>query len=240
MLKFKAKPKQHDITNEVAFEGTLLRNGIMSLSDELKFATDYDKFLRDNSDSMFDENKSMLEKETLTSYSQNLEENILLGDCDYYSVDNKILEEDLRPPVVEKVKKKILKPIKIVEPELELTHQDANCDYDFVNNTCLCFYKTSTPVRVEFDPYEEIFPAPAPPPASQQLIRKVLKLQTTEDNLQEMRDSEEMLADALAVSVMSNHQGSCSPRVKQSLKKIGKHSKRGALTVFTSVLSSIV
>ena len=237
MLKFKAKPKQHDITNEVAFEGTLLRNGIMSLSDELKFATDYDKILQDNSDSMFDENKSMLENETRTSFSQNLEENILLGD--YYSCDNKILEEDLRPiPRVEKVPKKILKPIKIVDSELELTHQDANCDYDFVNNTCLCFYKTSTPVRVEFDPYEEIFPAPAP--SGQQMLRKVLKLQTTEDNLQEMRDSEEMLADALAVSVMSSHQGSCSPRVKQSLKKIGKHSKRGAITVFTSVLSSIV
>ena len=37
MLKFAGSAKKGDITNEVVFEGTMLRNGIMSLSDELKY-----------------------------------------------------------------------------------------------------------------------------------------------------------------------------------------------------------
>ena len=245
-----ANAKKHDITNEIAFGATLLRNGIMSLNDELKFATRYDKITINNhaSDSLLDdENESMIDNETLTSYSQNLEENLLEDDL---VTENNILDEDLRPPVpcvpVEKVRKKILKPprpLKPVKDPLELTHYDSDCDYDFVNNTCPCFYKTSTPVRVEFDPYEEIFPIKRDEP----LIKKVFKLQTTEDNLQELRDSDERLADclndgneALTVSLYSQHGGSCSPRVKQTMKKIGKHSKRGALSVFTTVLSNIV
>ena len=70
--------------------------------------------------------------------------------------------------------------------------------------------------------------------------KKVLKLQTTAENMEEIKYADDMLENALALSVSSVYQTNCSPRVKKSLKKISESSKRGALTVFTAVLTNIM
>ena len=238
MLKFageKKGAKKGDITNEVIFEGTMLRNGIMSLSDELKFATRYDRIVNNGSDSMFDKNNSetltestlseaLLCRETLPedTLSDNLDENVFKKPKE----EEYILEPDLR-----RSERAYEMPKNI--SEVELTHNDATCDYDFVNNTCQCFYKTSTPVRVHFDPYEQVFPP-------EDMRKKVLKLQTTAENMEEIKYADDMLENALALSVSSVYQTNCSPRVKKSLKKISESSKKGALTVFTAVLTNII
>ena len=192
-----------NITNDVEFEGTLLRNGILSLGDQMKLADDYDENIGNVSDSMFDNND--------TEYSENLAE----------------LVEAKPAAVRSEVRRNLL--------ELEVTvHNDKNCDYtdtgrSLANKTCLCFYKTSTPVRMEFNSYDEIVI-----PESKKRVR----LQSTQDNLEELRVSDDLLAEALASSVL--HQGTCSPRVKNSLRKLGKTSKKGAINVLTVVLSNIV
>ena len=208
MLKF-SSTRREDIRSEVTFKGTLLRNGIMSLSDELKYASDYDNILNSaaSSDSLFDNISS--NNVNTNSLSENLEENVM---------SKQELEE---------AQKNIL--------SADLTHNNATCDYDFVNNTCQCFYKTSTPIRIEFDPYEEIIPAP------KVIGKKAVKLQTTGDNLEEIRKSDEDLENALNEANYSVvQQGACNPRVRKSFRKMGRTSKKGALTVFTVVLSNIV
>ena len=195
-----------NITNDVEFEGTLLRNGILSLGDQMKLADDYDEHIGNVSDSMFDNNH--------TEYSDNLAE---------------LVEANPKPSVVGKDLRKLV--------QLEVTvHDDKNCDYtetagSLANKTCLCFYKTSTPVRMEFNSYDEIvIPAEGK--------KKRVRLQSTQDNLEELRVSDDLLAEALASSVL--HQGTCSPGVKNSLRKLRKSSKKGAIDVLTVVLSNIV
>ena len=195
-----------NITNDVEFEGTLLRNGILSLGDQMKLADDYDEHLGNVSDSMFDNNHS--------DYSDNLAE---------------LVEANPKPPGVKSDLRKL------VEPEVTV-HDDKTCDYtdtagSLANKTCLCFYKTSTPVRMEFNSYDEIvIPAEGK--------KKRVRLQSTQDNLEELRVSDDLLAEALASSVL--HQGTCSPGVKNSLRKLRKSSKKGAIDVLTVVLSNIV
>lgn len=195
-----------NITNDVEFEGTLLRNGILSLGDQMKLADDYDEHIGNVSDSMFDNNH--------TEYSDNLAE---------------LVEANPKPSGVGKDLRKLV--------QLEVTvHDDKNCDYtetagSLANKTCLCFYKTSTPVRMEFNSYDEIvIPAEGK--------KKRVRLQSTQDNLEELRVSDDLLAEALASSVL--HQGTCSPGVKNSLRKLRKSSKKGAIDVLTVVLSNIV
>ena len=195
-----------NITNDVEFEGTLLRNGILSLGDQMKLADDYDEHIGNVSDSMFDNNH--------TEYSDNLAE---------------LVEANPKPSGVGKDLRKLV--------QLEVTvHDDKNCDYtetagSLANKTCLCFYKTSTPVRMEFNSYDEIvIPAEG--------MKKRVRLQSTQDNLEELRVSDDLLAEALASSVL--HQGTCSPGVKNSLRKLRKSSKKGAIDVLTVVLSNIV
>ena len=195
-----------NITNDVEFEGTLLRNGILSLGDQMKLADDYDEHIGNVSDSMFDNNH--------TEYSDNLAE---------------LVEANSKPSGVGKDLRKLV--------QLEVTvHDDKNCDYtetagSLANKTCLCFYKTSTPVRMEFNSYDEIvIPAEGK--------KKRVRLQSTQDNLEELRVSDDLLAEALASSVL--HQGTCSPGVKNSLRKLRKSSKKGAIDVLTVVLSNIV
>ena len=208
MLKFTSTRKD-EIRSEVTFRGTLLRNGIMSLSDELKYASDYDNILNDATDSLFDNISNNATHALTSSMSDNLEENVM---------NTEELQEAQRNVL-----------------SADLTHNNATCDYDFVNNTCQCFYKTSTPVRIEFDPYEEIFPFP------KVVSKKAVKLQTTRDNLEEIRNSDEALENALNEANYSVVQrGACNPRVRRSFRKLGKTSKRGALTVFTAVLSNVV
>ena len=195
-----------NITNDVEFEGTLLRNGILSLGDQMKLADDYDEHIGNVSDSMFDNNH--------TEYSDNLAE---------------LVEANPKPSGVGRDLRKLV--------QLEVTvHDDKNCDYtetagSLANKTCLCFYKTSTPVRMEFNSYDEIvIPAEGK--------KKRVRLQSTQDNLEELRVSDDLLAEALASSVL--HQGTCSPGVKNSLRKLRKSSKKGAIDVLTVVLSNIV
>ena len=195
-----------NITNDVEFEGTLLRNGILSLGDQMKLADDYDEHIGNVSDSMFDNNH--------TEYSDNLAE---------------LVEANPKPSGLERDLRKLV--------QLEVTvHDDKNCDYtetagSLANKTCLCFYKTSTPVRMEFNSYDEIvIPAEGK--------KKRVRLQSTQDNLEELRVSDDLLAEALASSVL--HQGTCSPGVKKSLRKLRKSSKKGAIDVLTVVLSNIV
>ena len=208
MLKFTSTRKD-EIKSEVTFRGTLLRNGIMSLSDELKYASDYDNILNDATDSLFDNISNNATHAETNSLSDNLEENVMT-------------KEEL-----EEAQRNLL--------SADITHNNATCDYDFVNNTCQCFYKTSTPVRVEFDPYEEIFPFP------NVVRKKAVKLQTTKDNLEEIRNSDEALENALNDANYSVLQrDACNPRVRRSFRKLGQTSKKGALTVFTAVLSNIV
>ena len=204
-----------NITNDVEFEGTLLRNGILSLGDQMKLADDYDEHIGNVSDSMFDNNH--------TEYSDNLAE---------------LVEANPKPSGVGRDLRKLV--------QLEVTvHDDKNCDYtetagSLANKTCLCFYKTSTPVRMEFNSYDEIVIPPPPPPAGGgvgKVKRRVL--QSTQDNLEELRVSEELLAEALMGSSVLQ-QGSCSPGVKSSLRRLRKTSKKGALDVLTVVLSNIV
>ena len=196
-----------NITNDVEFEGTLLRNGILSLGDQMKLADDYDEHIGNVSDSMFDHNH--------TEYSDNLAE---------------LVEANPKPTDVKSDLRKLV--------ELEVTvHDDKTCDYtdtgrSLANKTCLCFYKTSTPVRMEFNSYDEIVI-----PVDWKKKGRV-RLQSTQDNLEEMRVSDDLLADALASSVL--HQGTCSPGVKNSLRKLRKSSKKGAIDVLTVVLSNIV
>ena len=211
MLKF-TSTKKCDITNEIAFEATMLRNGLMSLSDELKFAEDYDKITY--VDSMFDPNKTSIGSD----FSENLEENVL-GDDLLYSSYHKV-----KQPEVNKMQKKLL-PLKI----MELTHKDESCDYDFVNNTCVSCFKTSTPIRIEFNPDNDIFP---------DVKKKMVKLETTEENIKELKTSEEMLENALALSITQT--GFCSPRVTRSLQKIKRTSKKGAISALTTVLTNIL
>ena len=195
-----------NITNDVEFEGTLLRNGILSLGDQMKLADDYDEHIGNVSDSMFDNNH--------TEYSDNLAE---------------LVEANPKPSGLGRDLRKLV--------QLEVTvHDDKNCDYtetagSLANKTCLCFYKTSTPVRMEFNSYDEIvIPAEGK--------KKRVRLQSTQDNLEELRVSDDLLAEALASSVL--HQGTCSPGVKNSLRKLRKSSKKGAIDVLTVVLSNIV
>ena len=195
-----------NITNDVEFEGTLLRNGILSLDDQMKLADDYDVNIGNVSDSMFDNNH--------TEYSDNLAE----------------LVEAKPAEVKSEVRRSLI--------ELEVTvHNDKNCDYtdtggSLANKTCLCFYKTSTPVRMEFNSYDEIV-------VPERTSKKRVRLQSTQDNLEELRVSDDLLAEALLASSVL-HQGTCSPRVKNSLRKLGKTSKKGATNVLTVVLSNIV
>lgn len=206
MLKF-SSTRREEIRSEVTFRGTLLRNGIMSLSDELKYASDYDNILNSATDSLFDNISS--NHVNTNSLSDNLEENVMS-------------KEEL-----EEAHKNIL--------SADITHNNATCDYDFVNNTCQCFYKTSTPIRIEFDPYEEIIQVP------KVIGKKAVKLQTTRDNLEEIRRSDEDLEHVLNDANYSVvQQGACNPRVRKSFRKMGRTSKKGALTVFTVVLSNIV
>merc|ERR1712098_476698 len=214
MLKF-TSTKKCDIRNDIAFESTMLRNGIISLSDELKFAEDYDKIT--NSDSMFEPNKCSISSE----FSENLEENVL-GDDLLYSSNYKAKQSE-----VMKMQKKLL-PLKIIE----LTHKDDSCDYDFVNNTCVSCFKTSTPIRIEFNPDEEIFPEES------MKKTKLLKLETTEENIKELRSSDEELANALALSVTQS--GFCSPRVTKSAQKLKRTSKKVAISALTTVLTNIL
>ena len=196
MLKFTAT-KETDIINEVVFKGTMLRNGIMSLSDELKFATDYDNILNEAStDSLLD--------------------GVISSDSENGTRSSSSLSENLEEHVLEETNVK--ENANTTQKNAELTHNDATCDYDFVNNTCQCFFKTSTPVRVKFDPYEEIFPVNV---NTNKTRRRVVKLQTTEDNLEEIRTSDEALENILAVneSVVYQHVN-CSPKVKKSLRKV--------------------
>ena len=204
-----------NITNDVEFEGTLLRNGILSLRDQMKLADDYDEHIGNVSDSMFDNDQ--------TEYSDNLAE---------------LVEANPKPAGERSDLRKLV--------ELEVTvHDEKNCDYtaagaSLANKTCLCFYKTSTPVRMEFNSYDEIV-IPPPPPAGVRVGVKVKRrvLQSTQDNLEELRVSEELLAEALMGSSVLQ-QGSCSPAVKSSLRRLRKTSKKGALDVLTVVLSNIV
>ena len=198
LVSFAMLKRSLDITSEVEFEGTLLRNGILSLNDEVKLANDYDENIRNTSDSMFD-NKEF-------SISENLDE----------------LVEAKPPP------KRPPNNLKLLQ--LEVTSH-ADCDYSFGNKTCLCFYKTSTPVRLEFNSQEELV---IPDLAK----KKTVRLQSTQDNLEELRDSDDLLEAALATSVASHV--TCSPRVRQSLRRIKKSSKAGAITVLTAVLTNIV
>ena len=205
-----------NITNDVEFEGTLLRNGILSLGDQMKLADDYDEHIGNVSDSMFDNDQ--------TEYSDNLAE---------------LVEANPKPAGVKSDLRKLV--------ELEVTvHDEKNCDYtatggSLANKTCLCFYKTSTPVRMEFNSYDEIV-IPPPPPAGGGVggkVKRRVRLQSTQDNLEELRVSEELLAEALMGSSVLQ-QGSCSPGVKNSLRRLRKTSKKGALDVLTVVLSNIV
>ena len=192
-----------DITNEVEFEGTMLRNGILSLSDEMKLANDYDQNIKSASDSLF-------EKDQDFSLSENLDE----------------LVEPYPEP-----RKDLGRALKVLQLKLKTSHDDVDCDYSFGNKTCLCFYKTSTPVRLEFNSYDELI-------IPEVVQRKVVRLQSTQDNLEELRNSDELLEAALATSIAG--QASCSPGVKRSLQKIRRTSKKGAITVLTAVLSNIV
>ena len=65
-----------------------------------------------------------------------------------------------------------------------------------------------------------------------------MRLQSTQDNLEELKVSDDLLEEALALSVVSP--GTCSPRVTRSLKKIRRSSKKGAVNLLTTVLSNIV
>ena len=112
MLKFSSTRKD-EIRSEVTFRGTLLRNGIMSLSDELKYASDYDNILNDATDSLFDNISNNATRAESNSLSDNLEEKV-------------INKEELQ-----EIQKNIL--------SADITHNNATCDYDFVNNTCQCF-----------------------------------------------------------------------------------------------------
>ena len=190
-----------DITNEVEFEGTMLRNGILSLSDEMKLANDYDQNIKSASDSLFEKDLSL---------SENLDE----------------LVEPYPEP-----RQDIGRAVKVLQLKLKTTHDDADCDYSFGNKTCICFYKTSTPVRLEFNSYDELI-------IPEVVQRKVVRLQSTQDNLEELRNSDELLEAALATSIAG--QATCSPGVKRSLEKIRRTSKKGAITVLTAVLSNIV
>ena len=221
MLKFSSTRKD-EIKSEVTFRGTLLRNGIMSLSDELRYATDYDNILTGVDDSLFGNISSYVMHSDTNSLSDNLDENVE-REC------------GMNKEELEDVQAKVLKANLTHDDYHGVYHNNATCDYDFVNNTCQCFYKTSTPVRIEFDPYEEIVPLP------NVIGKKTVRLQTTKDNLDEIRRSDDALENALNDANYSLvQQGACNPRVRRSFRKLGQTSKKGAITVFTAVLSNIV
>ena len=98
-----------------------------------------------------------------------------------------------------------------------------------IGNICLCFCSTSTPVKIEFDPYSQLF--------GQKLGCKVQMLQTFEDSLKEMKLAEDLLAETLA---STDGEKVCLPKLKKSFKKVRKSSKNGAITALTVILTTII
>ena len=192
--------KQHymttkaDLTDEIKFENTLLRNGIVSPSVEEKLANIYDLTLRDTADHVED---SLLDSISIYSTS----------DLAHSDESNKTKNE-------------------AATDTFENKNSTADCT---IGNVCLCVYQTSTPVRLEFDPYSELFP--------KQFEGKIQTLQTLEDNLKEMKMAEDLLAETLARKECVKM---CFPKLKKSLKRVRKSSKKGAISALTIILTNIV
>ena len=98
-----------------------------------------------------------------------------------------------------------------------------------IGNVCLCFCTTSTPVRIEFDPYSQLF--------VQKLGCKVQMLQTFDDSLKEMRLAEDLLAETLT---STEGEKVCIPKLKKSFKKVRKSSKKGAIGYFLAITALTV
>jgi hypothetical protein len=97
------------------------------------------------------------------------------------------------------------------------------------NEDCSCVFATSTPVRIEFDPYSQLF--------ATKLESKKQTLNTLEDNLDEIKMSECLLTETLGRTRSAK---TCLPKLKKSFKKVRKSSKKGALTALTVILTNIL
>ena len=134
-----------DLSEDIQFENTLLRNGIISPSVEEKLANFFDDAYKDidsNGDSMLD-TVSVYTASDL-SHSNNCNPNNNVFDTPTDTLDN-----------------------------------IAKVGEHTANEDCSCVFTTSTPVRIKFDPYSQLF---AP-----KLESKKQTIKTIEDNLVEIQ-----------------------------------------------------
>merc|ERR1712179_155709 len=99
-----------------------------------------------------------------------------------------------------------------------------------MKKVCLCFCTNSTPVRLEFDPSSRLF--------VEKSGCEVPFLHTFEDSVKEMKVSEDLLAETLESK--AGEKLLCLPKIKKSLKQVGKSSKKGALSALTVILTTII
>ena len=194
-----------DITTEIKFENTLLRNGIISEKDKQTLANVFDKTVGDNtsdSDSMFD---------TLSTASS-------------FSSDKHATRDTF-------------------ESELNKNNRDTTFESELIkvttNNSSAaakqsgCDYQTSTPI--DFNLQLDVGNL-----AVQEMIARVRTLpKTSAEASEQMRIYNELLSLDTTTST-SVDIPECSPIVKESLKKVGKSSKKGAEAVLTAILINIV
>ena len=184
-----------DLSEDIQFENTLLRNGIISPSVEEKLANFFDDVYKDidnNGDSMLD---------TISVYTASD-----LTNSDKCNPNNNVFDT----------------PTDTLENMAKLAEHTPNED-------CSCVFATSTPVRIEFDPYSQLF---AP-----KLESKKQTLGALEDNLEEIKLSEYLLTDTLG---RTRGAKTCLPKLKKSFKKVRKSSKKGAFTSLTVILTNIL
>ena len=195
-----------DITTEIKFENTLLRNGIISEKDKQTLANEFDKTVGDNtsdSDSMFD---------------------TIISTASSFSSDNHATRDTF-------------------ESELNKNNRDTTFESELIkvtaNNSSVaakqsgCDYQTSTPI--DFNLQLDVGNL-----AVQEMIARVRTLpKTSAEASEQMRIYNELLSLDTTTST-SVDLPECSPIVKESLKKVGKSSKKGAEAVLTAILINIV
>merc|ERR1719318_1169053 len=187
-----------DLSEDIQFENTLLRNGIISPSVEEKLANFFDDAYKDidnNGDSMLD---------TVSVYT--VSDLSLTINC---NTKNNVLNT----------------PTDTLEDIAKVGEHNENT----ANEDCSCVFATSTPVRIEFDPYSQLFPP--------KIKSKEQPLDTLEDNLEHIKMSECLLTETLGRTKCVK---TCLPKLKKSFKKVRKSSKKGALTALTVILTNIL
>ena len=174
--------RNRDLSDEIQFENTLLRNGIISPSVEEKLANIYDNAYRDAADSMLD---------TLSIYTAS----------DLFSDVNN--SDECKDP--------------IKAPAPRHSNKDG----------LVYAFTTSTPLRSDCNVYAELFAANV----------NLNNEKGTYEATEEVKRPEDLLSGTL---LRTQSTKTCLPKIRKSMKKLKRCSKKGAATALTVILTNIL